>query len=106
MNLVAKEYVASRFDDDGVLILSEFAGASDELTRALMVNPHDIDGLKDTIMNALEMPDRQRRSRMRFLRRKVFENDVEKWSNTFLKELLRHHAAGTRNGGDGPGAHA
>src|SRR5690606_27388337 len=46
MNLVAKEYVASRFDNDGVLVLSEFAGASDELTRAVLINPHDIDGLK------------------------------------------------------------
>lgn len=94
MNLVAKEYVASRFDDDGVLILSEFAGASDELTRALMVNPHDIDGVKEAIMSALEMSDRERRSRMRFLRRKVFENDVEKWSKTFLDELLRHSPKG------------
>ena len=97
MNLVAKEYVASRFDDDGVLLLSEFAGASDELTRAVMVNPHDIDGLKEAIMRALEMPEHERRSRMRFLRKKVFDNDVEKWSSMFLDELLKHSHA--RNDG-------
>ncbi|MBB5632598.1 trehalose 6-phosphate synthase [Cryobacterium mesophilum] len=90
MNLVAKEYVASRFDDDGVLVLSEFAGASDELTRAIRVNPHDIDGLKDAFMRAVEMPHDERRSRMRYLRKRVFDNDVEKWSNGFL-EVLAHH---------------
>lgn len=92
MNLVAKEYVASRFDNDGVLVLSEFAGASDELTRAVLVNPHDIDGLKDAIVSAIELPARERESRMRYLRKRVFENDVEKWSSGFLHELMHHHA--------------
>jgi trehalose 6-phosphate synthase len=91
MNLVAKEYVASRFDDDGVLVLSEFAGASDELVRAVLVNPHDIDGLKDAIVTAIEMPQRERESRMRYLRKRVFANDVEKWSSGFLAELAAHH---------------
>jgi trehalose 6-phosphate synthase len=88
MNLVAKEYVACRFDEDGVLILSEFAGASDELTRALLVNPHHIDGLKETILRAVEMPKRDRMARMRSLRRKVMVNDVAKWSSAFLHELM------------------
>jgi trehalose 6-phosphate synthase len=87
MNLVAKEYVASRFDDDGVLILSEFAGASDELKRALLVNPHDIEGLKQTIVDAIGMPARERMSRMRSLRKRVLENDVARWSNNFLQTL-------------------
>jgi len=87
MNLVAKEYVASRFDDDGVLILSEFTGASDELKRALLVNPHDIDGLKDTILQAIEMPKRDRAARMRALRKRVLENDVARWSSNFLHTL-------------------
>lgn len=87
MNLVAKEYVAARFDDDGVLILSEFAGASDELKRALRINPHDIDGLKETILKAITMPRRDRRSRMRALRKKVLENDVDLWSSKFLAAL-------------------
>ncbi len=92
MNLVAKEYVASRFDDDGVLILSEFAGASDELKRALLVNPHDIDGLKESILTAIEMPKRERQARMRTLRRRVLEYDVKKWSTHFLATLEQARA--------------
>ena len=87
MNLVAKEYVATRFDDDGVLVLSEFTGASDELTKALLINPHDIDGLKNTILRAIAMPKRERAARMRSLRKRVLENDVAKWSSLFLREL-------------------
>lgn len=87
MNLVAKEYAAVRFDDDGVLILSEFAGAADELKRALLINPHDIDGLKETILKAIAMPKRDRRARMRALRKRVMENDVDKWSTKFLAAL-------------------
>lgn len=87
MNLVAKEYVATRTNDDGVLILSEFAGASDELKRALLVNPHDIDGLKNSILRALAMPKAEQRTRMRSLRRRVFEHDVAAWSSEFLDVL-------------------
>lgn len=87
MNLVAKEYVAARADEDGVLVLSEFAGASDELRSALLVNPHDIDGLKTTIMQAVEMPRAERRRRMRAMRRRVAENDVSRWSEGFLATL-------------------
>jgi trehalose 6-phosphate synthase len=87
MNLVAKEYVASRFDEDGVLVLSEFTGASDELKRALLVNPHDIDGLKEIILQAIGMPRRERALRMRSLRKRVLENDVARWSNNFLQSL-------------------
>ena len=93
MNLVAKEYVASRIDNRGVLILSEFAGAADELGMALRVNPHDIDALKDTIMRAIDMPGAEQGRRMRSLRRKVVDNDVEAWSRTFLDALA---AAGRR----------
>lgn len=87
MNLVAKEYVASRIDNRGVLVLSEFTGASDELGSALRVNPHDIDALKDTIMRAIAMPPAEQGRRMRALRRKVTENDVERWSRSFLDAL-------------------
>jgi len=87
MNLVAKEYVASRFDDDGVLVLSEFTGASDELKRALLINPHDIDGMKDAIVQAIEMPAKERTARMRTMRRRVLENDVQRWSSNFLQTL-------------------
>jgi trehalose 6-phosphate synthase len=95
MNLVAKEYVACRHDEDGVLVLSEFAGAADELKNALLVNPHDIDGLKDTMLQAVRMPQRERTTRMRALRRRVRDNDVARWSNTFLDTLrhANHHSA-------------
>ncbi len=87
MNLVAKEYVACRFDDDGVLVLSEFTGASDELRKALLINPHDIDGLKEAILTAIAMPRRERSRRMRALRKRVLENDVARWSSGFLSTL-------------------
>jgi trehalose 6-phosphate synthase len=89
MNLVAKEYVACRFDDDGVLVLSEFAGASDELKKALLVNPHDIDGLKDAILRAITMPKKERKARMKSLRKRVLENDVSLWSSRFLDTLAQ-----------------
>jgi trehalose 6-phosphate synthase len=87
MNLVAKEYVASRFDNQGVLVLSEFTGASDELKRALRINPHDIEGLKDSIVQAIEMPLLERRRRMRSMRNLVLRNNVERWSADFLSAL-------------------
>ncbi|NEM89750.1 alpha,alpha-trehalose-phosphate synthase (UDP-forming) [Galbitalea soli] len=87
MNLVAKEYVASRFDGNGVLVLSEFTGASDELRRALRINPHDIDGLKDAMVQAIGMPVAERQRRMRAMRKQVLQNDVERWSADFLTAL-------------------
>jgi alpha,alpha-trehalose-phosphate synthase [UDP-forming] len=87
MNLVAKEYVAARHDEQGVLVLSEFTGAADELTHALRVNPHDIAGLKATIVRALEMPPREQARRMRLLRRRVMEHDVSRWAREFLTAL-------------------
>jgi trehalose 6-phosphate synthase len=93
MNLVAKEYVAARHDERGVLVLSEFTGAADELTQALHVNPHDIDGLKDTIVRALEMPPREQARRMRSLRRRVMEHDVARWAAGFLSALQDDRAA-------------
>ena len=87
MNLVAKEYVAARADDDGVLVLSEFAGAADELKQALLVNPHDIEGLKRAILSAVHMSRAERRTRMRSLRHRVLTHDVERWSMEFLGAL-------------------
>ncbi|OJX64711.1 MAG: trehalose-phosphatase [Micrococcales bacterium 73-13] len=87
MNLVAKEYVASRFDEEGVLVLSEFTGAADELRRAVLVNPHDIAGLKEAILTAMRMPRAERRSRMRAMRRRVVEHDARRWSSDFLEAL-------------------
>jgi alpha,alpha-trehalose-phosphate synthase [UDP-forming] len=87
MNLVAKEYVAARHDEDGVLVLSEFAGAADELGQALLVNPHDIDGLKDVISRSARMAPAERRRRMRSMRRRVAFYDVQRWGRTFLGAL-------------------
>lgn len=93
MNLVAKEYVATRTDNRGVLVLSEFAGAADELSSAIRINPHDIDGMKEAIMRAIEMPPAEQGRRMRALRKKVLENDVATWSQSFLQALDEARAA-------------
>jgi trehalose 6-phosphate synthase len=88
MNLVAKEYIAARSDLGGVLVLSEFTGAADELAPGpLLCNPHDIDGMKDIIARAAEMSAGEKRRRMRNLRRKVMSDDVAKWSKSFLGVL-------------------
>jgi trehalose 6-phosphate synthase/phosphatase len=87
MNLVCKEFVASRVDEDGVLVLSEFAGAADELTEALLVNPYDVDGTAEAIHRALTMDEPERRRRMRALRATVLEHDVHRWVAAFLDQL-------------------
>jgi trehalose 6-phosphate synthase len=87
MNLVAKEYVACRHDEGGVLVLSEFTGAARELTQALLVNPHDTDGVKKAVARALEMPPAEARKRMKALRRQVLTHDVDRWARSFLDAL-------------------
>jgi trehalose 6-phosphate synthase len=87
MNLVAKEFVACRQDETGALVLSEFTGAADELAGAFLVNPHDIEGLKDGIMRAVTVTPQEARRRMRSMRRRVRENDVTHWAATFLDAL-------------------
>jgi len=87
MNLVAKEFVACRNDETGTLVLSEFTGAADELVGAYLVNPHDIEGLKDTIMRAVTASPAEARRRMRSMRRRVYENDVAHWAASFLDAL-------------------
>jgi trehalose 6-phosphate synthase/phosphatase len=88
MNLVAKEFVASRPDGDGVLILSEFAGAAAELTDAILVNPYDVDGVVAAIRDALVMPEPERRMRMGHLRERVRTQDVARWSRDFIGALI------------------
>jgi trehalose 6-phosphate synthase len=87
MNLVAKEYVATRVDNGGALVLSEFTGAAAELTEAYLINPHDLDGLKDTIVRALDAPPAENRARMRAMRRHVRGHDVRAWARAYLKAL-------------------
>lgn len=84
MNLVAKEYVACRADENGALVLSEFAGAAEELREAVLVNPHDIEGMKTAIVRAVNMPVSEQRRRMRALRNTVKTSDVSHWANNFL----------------------
>jgi trehalose 6-phosphate synthase/phosphatase len=89
MNLVAKEFAAARFDGDGVLLLSEFAGAASELAGAVIVNPYDVDGTAAALREALQMPRDERRRRMRTLRRRVFAHDIHDWARSFLETLDR-----------------
>jgi trehalose 6-phosphate synthase len=87
MNLVAKEYVACRYDDKGALVLSEFAGAASELKSAYQVNPHDINGMKSMMLAAINASPRENGRRMKAMRKQVMENDIELWANNFLEEL-------------------
>lgn len=87
MNLVAKEYAASRVNDDGVLVLSEFAGAAEQLRMALIVNPYDVDGVVASLEEATSMPPSEQRRRMRRLRREVQGSDVFDWARACLKTL-------------------
>ena len=87
MNLVAKEFVASRADGDGVLVLSEFAGAASELAEAVSVNPYDLDGFAAALWLALEMAPEERATRMATLRHRVFTYSVSWWASAFLSRL-------------------
>jgi trehalose 6-phosphate synthase len=87
MNLVAKEYVACRSDLGGALVLSEFTGAADELRQAYLVNPHDLDSVKDAIEAAMNQTPEEGRRRMRALRRQVLIHDVDRWARSFLDAL-------------------
>ncbi|OMH24525.1 alpha,alpha-trehalose-phosphate synthase (UDP-forming) [Tersicoccus phoenicis] len=87
MNLVAKEYVAARTRNSGVLVLSEFTGAAEQLRQALLVNTHDIDGVKNAIVRAIHMEPREAARRMRAMRKQVLDHDVQRWSTDFLSAL-------------------
>jgi trehalose 6-phosphate synthase len=87
MNLVAKEYVACRYDERGALVLSEFAGAASELKSAYQVNPHDINGMKQMMLAAINASPRENTRRMKAMRKQVMENDIELWASNFLEEL-------------------
>ncbi len=87
MNLVAKEYVAARDDEDGVLILSRFTGAAVELRDALIVNPYDIAGVAEAMHRGLEMNREERRDRMQRMRRQVMEHNIYRWAANVLRDL-------------------
>ncbi|NTY59458.1 trehalose-6-phosphate synthase [Mycolicibacterium sphagni] len=94
MNLVAKEYVACRSDLGGALVLSEFTGAAAELRQAYLTNPHDLEGLKDTIEAAVNQTPEEGRRRMRALRRQVLAHDVDRWARSFLDVLANANSKG------------
>ena len=98
MNLVAKEFVAARADEQGVLILSRFAGASHELADALIVNPYDTEELARAIHRALEMAPEERRIRMQRMRATIRERNIYRWAGSLIGELcaIRTGAAAPR----------
>lgn len=89
MNLVAKEYVATRLDDTGVLLLSEFAGSAEQLQTALLVNPHDVDSVAATLEQALEMSPAEQKRRMKSMRKVVETSDVHAWADGCIASLER-----------------
>jgi trehalose 6-phosphate synthase len=105
MNLVAKEFVAARDDEDGVLVLSKFTGAAVELRDALVVNPYDIAAVAEAIHRGLDMPRAERRERMHQMRRQVMEHNIYRWAAMILGDLrevrLESHE-GSESYGVGP----
>ncbi len=89
MNLVAKEFVASRWDNDGVLILSRFTGSARELETALLINPFATDQFADTIKKALEMDQEEKEKRMQRMREIVKENNIYRWTAKILSEIFK-----------------
>lgn len=112
MNLVAKEYVACRTKGTGALVLSTFTGAADDLPQALLINPHDTEGVKSAILRGVQMSVTEQRVRMDAMRHQVLNNDVRAWATRFLADL--HSRSGGRPhritatpslaSDDGPGA--
>ncbi|TKT85965.1 bifunctional alpha,alpha-trehalose-phosphate synthase (UDP-forming)/trehalose-phosphatase [Dyadobacter frigoris] len=88
MNLVCKEFVASRKDSQGVLILSEMAGAAQELGEALIINPFDINGIAQAIQEAFEMPAQEQTKRMDAMRERIRDYDVFAWTNDFFTQMM------------------
>ena len=106
MNLVAKEYVSCRNDLGGALVLSEFTGAWHELHQAFICNPHDIEGVKQTIMRAINTPEDERRRRMKAMRKRVADHDVQRWASRYLEALASAPSRPHRSTQPAPGASA
>ena len=90
MNLVAKEYVASKNNNPGVLILSEMAGAAIEMTDALLINPNDTEEIKQAICRALEMPEQEQLKRLQHMQKIISVQTVNKWAADFVSEWQRY----------------
>jgi trehalose 6-phosphate synthase len=89
MNLVAKEFVSSRVDGDGVLILSRFTGAARELAEALLVNPYSVDDMAQAIRLAITMSKKERQRRMSSLRAIVQESNIYSWAGDIISEMAK-----------------
>ena len=87
MNLVAKEFVATRINQTGVLILSEMAGAAHEMNEALIINPNNFEQISQTLIQAIEMPVEEQQQRNKTLQKRLKRYSVEKWANDFMKAL-------------------
>jgi trehalose 6-phosphate synthase/phosphatase len=87
MNLVAKEYVATRTDKTGVLILSEMAGSANEMNESLLINPNNFEQIADTIHKAIQMPEKEQKARNSVLQKRLERYNVEKWANDFMRSL-------------------
>lgn len=96
MNLVAKEYVAACEDEDGALVLSNFAGAARELEGALLVNPYDTEQVAEAILRAIHMPPPERRARMRSMREQIAANSIFDWSEKLLTDMVQVRQQGAR----------
>ena len=94
MNLVAKEFVAAREDERGVLVLSSFTGAARELTEALVVNPYDLEEASSALATALAMPESEQADRLRAMRAYLAEYNVYRWAGRMLVDAARHRARG------------
>jgi trehalose 6-phosphate synthase len=101
MNLVAKEYVAAQTGGDGVLVLSEFAGAARELADALIINPYDTEQFAEAIRYGLEMDAGERRARMQRLTRQVDEHNIYRWAANFLSALAAERTHDVEPAGNG-----
>jgi trehalose-6-phosphate synthase len=104
MNLVAKEFVAARGEESGVLILSIFTGAANELAEALQVNPYDIDQMAEAIRAAMEMDPEEKQKRMRRMRRMVREHNVYRWAANLIVEVCELPVGQHENVGESPSA--
>lgn len=100
MNLVAKEYIACQRDHDGVLILSEFAGAAEELSNAILVNPYDARAVAETLREALAMPDEEKRASNQPMRERVMKYDAQHWARSFIQQLNAADATQSRSSDD------
>lgn len=87
MNLVAKEFVAERNQNNGVLILSRFAGASQNMKGALVINPYDIERSAEAIKLALEMPENEQQLRMQIMRQEIVSNNIYYWAADLLRTM-------------------